>query len=89
METTITLTGEEAADMAAITIEHGVTLEEILTSFIADLTGSRRTRGSDERVMARDYLERAYPIRDDLTHAETDEIDALHSAAWSCRQAGN
>lgn len=89
METTITLTGEEAADMAAIAIEHGVSIEEILNSFIADLTGSRRTRGSDERILARDYLNRAFPTREDLTQDEIDQVDALHSEAYEHRSAGN
>lgn len=41
--------------------EHeGITPEQIVSQFVADLTESPRSRGSDERELAADYFRRAF-----------------------------
>ncbi len=54
----ISVTPEEQQDLIRIAAEHDAKPEELLAAFAADLTGSDRSGGSDERLLACDWLER-------------------------------
>ncbi len=54
----VLLTDEEKDDLARIAGDHGATPGKLLASFAADLTYSKRRGGSDESMLANDWLDR-------------------------------
>ena len=48
----------EYCGMRQIAAQQGVTVSDLLSAFVADATGSSRSGGSDERVLADEYIER-------------------------------
>ena len=58
MKVTLDLTKDEYCGLKAIATRCDVPLRDILVQFVADLTGSDRTGGSDERDMAEAYVKR-------------------------------
>lgn len=46
--------------------KYGITPEQLLEGFIADLTFGEKNHGSDERMMAVEYVERCYLIPRDM-----------------------
>lgn len=81
------LTAEEKAMMKAYQIRFGVSAEEIATAFISDLCRSTRTRGSDERIQAMGYVQRAFGDRieygsgEPITEAEVEKMWNYESQA--------
>jgi len=55
---TLELTDKEALEFIETCFRDGTTPAEVLESFVCDLTGIGRTRGSDERMYAGQYYER-------------------------------
>lgn len=62
---TIELTTEELQDLKEKAEEYDTTVEEILEAFVADLTWSNRSGGSDERLFADEWLRRNICPMDD------------------------
>lgn len=54
----LALTDEEAERICRFAGENGLTVSQLIENFIADLTGSGRTNGSDERSLARLWVGR-------------------------------
>jgi hypothetical protein len=54
----ITIGAEEQIRLAELAAQRGVTAEELIESFVADLTKSLRNNGSDERMHAEQWLNR-------------------------------
>lgn len=54
----ITVGPEEKIRLDTLAAERGITAEELIESFIADLTTSIRNNGSDERLFAEEWLQR-------------------------------
>ena len=54
----VCLTEEENNDLIRIAEDHDATPGELLAAFVADLTVSDRSGGSDERMLASDWLSR-------------------------------
>lgn len=54
----INLTDEEYENLARIAADHNATPGELLAGFAADLTYSDRRGGSDESMLANDWLSR-------------------------------
>ena len=74
MKIAIDLTKDEYCELKAVAIMCSIPIREILEQFVADLTHSRRTGGSDERLLARRYIMRcnyAHP----LWGVETDDLE--------------
>lgn len=57
-ELTISLPGPELAQLEALAAEWNTTPQQIAEAFLADLTGSSRNGGSDERLFARQWFDR-------------------------------
>jgi hypothetical protein len=54
----VRLTEDEKKDLIRIALQHDATPGELLAAFAADLAGSDRSGGSDERMLADDWLSR-------------------------------
>jgi len=54
----VNLTDEEKERLTEIAADHDATPCELLAAFVADLTHSNRTGGSDERMYANEWLDR-------------------------------
>ena len=54
----VNITAEEKVNLDMIAAEHNATPGELLAGFVADLTCSDRSGGSDERMFATDWLDR-------------------------------
>ena len=54
----VNVTAEEKERLEKIATEHNATPGELLAAFVADLTYSGRSGGSDEREYASDWLDR-------------------------------
>ncbi len=61
----IKLTDEEVTSLLLEATRRNTTVEELLEDFVANLTGSIRNRGSDERELANEYVERCIYSFDD------------------------
>lgn len=59
------LTDEEVESLCREAARRNTTVEELLEDFVANLTGSIRNRGSDERELAYQYVERCIYSFDD------------------------
>lgn len=57
-ELKLRLTDEEVKDLCREAAQRNTTVEELLEDFVANFTGSIRNRGSDERELAYQYVER-------------------------------
>lgn len=55
---TITITEEEHERLTEIAHDHETTAAQMLAAFVADLTCSKNRGGSDESMMADDWLAR-------------------------------
>ena len=95
MKLTIELTDEEAAEMNALAIRYGKPPTRLVSAFVADLTESLRSNGSDERILAGEYVARAHMDRiehgrpengDALTEEEQAEYDRLRMVAYGARE---
>lgn len=92
---TLDLTAEEVAELKALGIRFRCKSKELLQQFASDLTGSLRTRGSDERVHAMDYATRTFfdhmadyaTPEEKLSDAQVEKMEAYHSEAYRHRQA--
>ncbi len=74
MKITIDLTKDEYCELKAVATMCSISMRNILEQFVADLTHSRRTGGSDERLLARRYVMRcnySHP----LWGLETDDFE--------------
>ena len=54
----IELSDGDMVDFSRLAKEHGTTPTEILQGFICDLVDGSQTNGSDERLLAEQYLDR-------------------------------
>ena len=61
----VNLSDSDATEIALEAARNGTTVSEILSGFICDLIGGTQTRGSDERMYARQYFERCCYSWDD------------------------
>ena len=78
----VPLNDEEQLTLKALEIRFGVSARELVQSFVSDLCASARTRGSDERVMAWEYAQRAFGDR--IEHGSGAPItDAEMEKMWS------
>ncbi len=88
---TLALEEDEAHALRALEIRHACTADELLSGFIADLTGSSGTRGSDERDLAEQYIKRAYgdcveyQSPKSLTAEERAEMEEHQHNTWEVR----
>ena len=48
----------EYCGLRRIAAKHGITVRELLTAFIADVTGSSHSGGGDERALADEWVDR-------------------------------
>lgn len=66
---TVTLTDMQYQDLIEKALEHKVTVDQILSNYVADLT-QIHSNGSDERMYAEQYFERTWlswaNIREDV-----------------------
>ena len=69
---TIELTYDEWSSLQNYATDCGLTSTEIVENFVADLTGSLRSNGKDERVYAKQWLEHQFwwHFRDDLMNED-------------------
>ena len=61
----LSLTDEETRSLLLEAARRNTTVEELLEDFVANLTGSIRSRGSDERDLAERYVDRCIYSFDD------------------------
>ncbi len=54
------LTVEEVEKLEEICEDHNVTVKQLLTQFVCDLTDSDRSGGSDERFMISEWFHRSF-----------------------------
>ena len=88
MQLDIELTLEEAAGLEALAVLKATTPKKILQQFASEVTGSLRTRGSDERMYAEQWFERTFMRFNPLTDAEREKYDRLTNQAYQFRQKG-
>src|SRR5574340_953633 len=82
----IELTTEEWEMLQAEAIKYGAEPRQLVAGFVADLTASFRSHGSDERDMAEAYADRRWkPRRAELTPAEQDAMERHASRGWVAR----
>lgn len=77
MKITIEIEADEYARLRAKAALAGVCIRDILSQFVADATGSDRSGGSDERDLARNWLERSYNLTPDYDAEDTDRESKL------------
>jgi hypothetical protein len=82
MKLTIDLSREEYCRFRAKIAMADTTPRDLLAQFIADLTASRRSGGSDERDMAQAWLERSHNMAPDY-----DAHEAGQDSETRCRRA--
>lgn len=82
MKIPVHLTPDEYAQLRAKAALIGVSVPDLLAQFAADLAGSMRSRGSDERDVAQGWLERGYNL-----YPEYDSEDADPESELRCRRA--
>ena len=87
MKITIELTQEEWLGLRALAIQKNTKPEKIPQQFVSELTGSLRSRGSDERDFAENWFNRTFHRWEELPVKDREEIDRLQSDAYHIRQA--
>jgi hypothetical protein len=86
MKITITLTPEETAGLKALAIVKKCEPKDIIQQFASEVTGSLRSRGSDERLYAEEWLNRTFFRFDKMTDAEQEKYDRLTNEAYHHRE---
>ena len=78
----VCLTEEEWHGITALALKHGAKPQDLVRRFVSDATGSLRSHGSDERMMAEEYLNRGWqPRLSEITEGQRKFME------WSLCQA--
>ena len=83
----VNLSDAEVTYISELAAKYDTTVGEIIENFICDLTDSERSNGSDERMHAKEWLDRRFGIMENGSFLqyllENDELDRVLSA---CRE---